>query len=106
MKRIFLVLIVFMTSFGFANAQQKLYPKIDKVSVFRQSAQVEKSIEISLEKGFNEILLCGNSYRLSVQSIQLNSSKDYIITDFSPYTQFVKTSQEKEHRIFWCNIRK
>ena len=73
MKRIFLVLIVFMTSFGFANAQQKLYPKIDKVSVFRQSAQVEKSIEISLEKGFNEILLCGNSYRLSVQSIQLNS---------------------------------
>lgn len=99
MKRLLLVLFVFMTSFSSLNAQQKLYPKIDKVSVFRQSAQVEKSIEISLEKGFNEILLCGNSHRLSVQSIQFNSSTDYIITDFSPYTQFVKTSQEKEDRL-------
>lgn len=99
MKRIFLVLIAFMTSFSSMNAQQKLYPKIDKVSVFRASAQVDKSIVIPLEKGFNEILLCGNSNRLTVQSIQFNASKDYIITDFSAYTQYVVTAKEKEDKL-------
>lgn len=99
MKRLLLILTIFLSSYLGGQAQQKLYPQIKKVNIFRQSAQIEKNIEISLEKGFNEIILCGNSYKLSPQSIQFNSSKDYIITDFSSYTQFVKTNQQQEDKL-------
>ncbi|MFV0600181.1 MAG: DUF4139 domain-containing protein [Bacteroidales bacterium] len=99
MKRILFSLFVLGFSLSGLKAQQKIYPQINKVTIFRQTAQIEKSLEVSLVKGYNEIILSGNSSMLNPQSIQFNSSKDFVITDFSPYIQFVKSNQKQEDKL-------
>ena len=99
MKRILFSLFVLGFSLSGLKAQQKIYPQINKVTIFRQTAQIEKSLEVSLVKGYNEIILSGNSSMLNPQSIQFNSSKDFVITDFSPYIQFVRSTQEMEDKL-------
>lgn len=99
MKRILFSLFVLGFSLAGLKAQQKIYPQINKVTIFRQTAQIEKSLEVSLVKGYNEIILSGNSSMLNPQSIQFNSSKDFVITDFSPYIQFVKSNQKQEDKL-------
>lgn len=99
MKRILFSLFVLGFSLSGLKAQQKIYPQINKVTIFRQTAQIEKSLEVSLVKGYNEIILSGNSLMLNPQSIQFNSSKDFVITDFSPYIQLVKSNQKQEDKL-------
>ncbi len=99
MKRILFSLFVLGFSLSGLKAQQKIYPQINKVTIFRQTAQIEKCLEVSLVKGYNEIILSGNSSMLNPQSIQFNSSKDFVITDFSPYIQFVKSNQKQEDKL-------
>ncbi|MEA4967060.1 MAG: DUF4139 domain-containing protein [Bacteroidaceae bacterium] len=99
MKRILFSLFVLGFSLAGLKAQQKIYPQINKVTIFRQTAQIEKSLEVSLVKGYNEIILSGNSSMLNPQSIQFNSSKDFVITDFSPYIQLVKSNQKQEDKL-------
>lgn len=99
MKRILISLLGFCFFIPGLKAQQKFYPQINKVTVFKQTAQIDKSLAIELKKGYNEIILLGNSSRLNTQSIQFNSSKDFVITDFSPYIQFVRSTQEMEDKL-------
>lgn len=99
MKRILFSLFVLGFFLSGLKAQQKIYPQINKVTIFRQTAQIEKSLEVSLVKGYNEIILSGNSSMLNPQSIQFNSSKDFVITDFSPYIQLVKSNQKQEDKL-------
>lgn len=99
MKRILIPLLGFCFFIPGLKAQQKFYPQINKVTVFKQTAQIDKSLAIELKKGYNEIILLGNSSRLNTQSIQFNSSKDFVITDFSPYIQFVRLTQEMEDKL-------
>lgn len=99
MKRILISLLGLCFFIPGLKAQQKFYPQINKVTVFKQSAQIDKSLAIELKKGYNEIILLGNSSRLNTQSIQFNSSKDFVITDFSPYIQFVRSTQEMENKL-------
>ena len=51
MKRILFSLFVLGFSLSGLKAQQKIYPQINKVTIFRQTAQIEKSLEVSLMKG-------------------------------------------------------
>ena len=99
MKRVLISLFITCFFIPGLKAQQKFYPQINKVTVFKQTAQIDKSLAIELKKGYNEIILLGNSSRLNTQSIQFNSSKDFVITDFSPYIQFVRSTQEMEDKL-------
>lgn len=99
MKRILISLLGLCFFIPGLKAQQKFYPQINKVTVFKQTAQIDKSLAIELKKGYNEIILLGNSSRLNTQSVQFNSSKDFVITDFSPYIQFVRSTQEMEDKL-------
>ena len=99
MKRILFSLFVLCLCISGLKAQQKFYPQINKVTIFSSTAQIEKSLEVSLVKGYNEIILSGNSSKLNTQSIQFNSSKDFVITDFSPYIQLVKSNQKQEDKL-------
>ncbi|HBN06093.1 MAG TPA: hypothetical protein DD434_09965 [Bacteroidales bacterium] len=95
---IIIIAILLISNLTFSQEETKLYPKINKVTVFSSSAQVEKSIPLTLKQGFNEIILCGNSPYLRRQSIQFNNSSDFIITEFTPYIQTVRkdiTAEEK-----------
>lgn len=83
----------------FSQSENKLYPKINKVTVFSASAQIEKGVLIDLKPGFNEVILCGNSPYLRKQSIQFNNSSDFIITEFTPYIQKVRNDISAEEKL-------
>ncbi len=101
MKRtIFLICISLFLGINL-NAQDtnKVYAKINKVTIYNSQAQIEKSIEVSLKKGFNEFVLAGNSYKLENQSIQFNNSNDFMIMEFSPYSQVVRADKVAEEKL-------
>ncbi len=96
---IIVIAILLIGNLVFSQTENKLYPKINKVTVFSASAQIEKSIPISLKQGFNEVILCGNSPYLRKQSIQFNNSSEFIITEFTPYIQKVRNDISAEEKL-------
>lgn len=96
---IIIIAILFVGNLAFSQTENKLYPKINKVTVFSVSAQIEKGILIDLKPGFNEVILCGNSPYLRKQSIQFNNSSDFIITEFTPYIQKVRNDISAEEKL-------
>lgn len=96
---IIIIAILLISNLTFSQEENKLYPKINKVTVFSSSAQVEKSIPLTLKQGFNEIILCGNSPYLRRQSIQFNNSSDFMITEFTPYIQTVRKDKSAEEKL-------
>ncbi|MCK9320414.1 MAG: DUF4139 domain-containing protein, partial [Bacteroidales bacterium] len=96
---IIIIAILLISNLTYSQEENKLYPKINKVTVFSSSAQVEKSIPLSLKPGFNEIILCGNSPYLKRQSIQFNNSSDFMITEFTPYIQTVRKDKSAEEKL-------
>ncbi|MBP1629172.1 MAG: hypothetical protein H6Q15_65 [Bacteroidetes bacterium] len=82
-----------------AQDTNKVYPKIQKVVVYREDAQIEKSITVSLKRGFNEFVLAGNSNVLNTKSIQFNNNPKYSIMEFTPYIQYVKSDQVAEEKL-------
>lgn len=96
---IIIIAILLISNLTYSQEENKLYPKINKVTVFSSSAQVEKSIPLSLKQGFNEIILCGNSPYLRRQSIQFNNSSDFMITEFTPYIQTVRKDKSAEEKL-------
>lgn len=98
-KIIIIIAILLISNLTFSQEETKLYPKINKVTVFSSSAQVEKSIPLYLKQGFNEIILCGNSPYLKKQSIQFNNSSDFMITEFTPYIQTVRKDLSAEEKL-------
>ena len=96
---IIIIAILLISNLTFSQEENKLYPKINKVTVFSSSTQVEKSIPLTLKQGFNEIILCGNSPYLRRQSIQFNNSSDFMITEFTPYIQTVRKDKSAEEKL-------
>ncbi|NCC18591.1 MAG: DUF4140 domain-containing protein, partial [Bacteroidia bacterium] len=96
---IIIIAILLISNLTYSQEENKLYPKINKVTVFSSSAQVEKSIPLTLKQGFNEIILCGNSPNLRRQSIQFNNSSDFMITEFTPYIQTVRKDKSAEEKL-------
>ncbi|MEA5100540.1 MAG: DUF4139 domain-containing protein [Bacteroidales bacterium] len=102
MKRIIVILaLVFgFTLNSFAQEELPTYNgKIDQVKVFLQQAQIEKTVSFPLKQGNNEIILSGNSQYLQTQSLQFTSINDFIITDFTPFIQYVQPTQPSEEKL-------
>lgn len=94
------VLLLLIVSLNLKSQDtNKVYPKIQKVVVYQEDAQIEKSITVSLKKGFNEFVLAGNSNVLNTKSIQFNNNSNYSIMEFTPYIQFVKADQVAEEKL-------
>jgi len=89
-----------------AQDTNRVYAKINKVTIYAYQAQIEKSIEVSLKKGFNEFVLAGNSVSLETQSIQFNNSNDFMIMEFSPYQQVVRSDKVAEEKLSEQNRNK
>lgn len=102
MKRIIVILaLVFsFTLNSFAQEELPTYNgKINQVKVFLQQAQIEKTVSFPLKAGNNEIILVGNSQYMQTQSLQFTSINDYIITDFTPFIQYVQPKQPSEEKL-------
>lgn len=102
MKRIIVILaLVFgFTLNSFAQEDIPSYSgKINQVKVFLQQAQIEKTVSFPLKQGNNEIILTGNSQYMQTQSLQFTSINDFIITDFTPFMQYVQPTQPSEEKL-------
>ncbi len=102
MKRINLILAILLAvSFNsFAQEEVPTYNGIiNQVKVFLQQAQIEKTVSFPLKQGNNEIILAGNSKYMQTQSLQFTSVNDFIITDFTPFIQYVQPKPQSEERL-------
>jgi len=109
MKRLFATLlgIICLTSLSFAQEDIPTYNgKISKVKVYLGQAKLDKITTFPLNQGNNEIILSGNSPYMQPQSLQFTSLNDFIITDFTPFIQYVQPSQQAEDRLSAENKRK
>ncbi len=99
-KNIIFVCLIYLLSITL-NAQDtnKVYAKISKVTIYKTQAQIEKSVELSLKKGFNEFILAGNTDKLETKSIQFNNSDEFMIMEFSPYSQVVRADKVAEEKL-------
>lgn len=102
MKRI-IVILALVFSFTLNSFAQEDIPsysgKINQVKVFLQQAQIEKTVSFPLKQGNNEIILSGNSQYMQTQSLQFTSINDFIITDFTPFIQYVQPTQPSEEKL-------
>lgn len=102
MKRI-IVILALVFSFTLNSFAQEDIPsysgKINQVKVFLQQAQIEKTVSFPLKQGNNEIILTGNSQYMQTQSLQFTSINDFIITDFTPFIQYVQPTQPSEEKL-------
>lgn len=102
MKKLFLTLlgIIAFTTILFAQEDIKTYNgKISKVKVYMVQANVEKTTIFPLKKGNNEVILSGNSVYMQTESLQFTSDNDFIITDFTPYSQYVNPKPPTEEKL-------
>ncbi|HBN06512.1 MAG TPA: hypothetical protein DD434_12100 [Bacteroidales bacterium] len=102
MKRIIvsLALVFSLTLNAFAQEETPTYSgKINQVKVFLAQAQIEKTVSFPLKQGNNEIILSGNSQYMQTQSLQFTSINDFIITDFTPFMQYVQPKQPSEDKL-------
>lgn len=100
MKRIIISLAILFAVSSISFAQDEEIPTyngdITKVKAYLQKAKLEKTVSFPLKKGSNEIILSGNSQYMQTQSLQFTSINDFIITDFTPYIQYVQPKPPKE----------
>lgn len=96
---LFLAIAFAFSSFGFSQNELKYDAKIQKVTVFQTQAQVEKYITIPLKQGNNEVILIGNSAYMNTQSLQFQTSGDFVIMDFAPYIQYVQPVYTTEDKL-------
>lgn len=73
-----------------ATAQTEVKGKIEKVTVFPNSALVEKSITASLQKGENKFVITGNALNVGTADIHFSTSPDWFIS--SMYSNKVNLS--------------
>ncbi len=103
-----IVLLQFTVS---ANGQEEVVTKINKVTLYRYQAMVEKTATVNLQKGNNTILLRGNSNTLIRNSVNFEDNPSYLITDFTvqynnvPYPKSWENILSKENIKVMSTIR-
>lgn len=86
MKKIVLVGIL-MLSFVSLMGQTEIKSKLDKVTVYRNKALVEKSVKINLQKGENKFIITNNATNISENNVHFYSSEDWFITSMNTKKQ-------------------
>lgn len=102
MKKFFLTLlsVIGLTTILFSQEETKTYNgTISKVKVYMEQAKLEKTTIFPLKQGNNEVILSGNSVYMQPQSLQFTSNSDFIITDFTPYSQYVNPKPPTEEKL-------
>lgn len=79
MKKIVLMATVIF-SFITLNAQNEVKSKLEKVTVYPNSALVEKSAKVSLIKGENKFIITDNATTFSKDNLHFYQQEDFFIT--------------------------
>lgn len=90
MRTIIAALVIFL-SFQSAQAndrKQRINTGIDKVTVFRQGAQVFRKASINLQTGISEVVFTGLSANIIEQSVRVSGKGEFIILEVRKTTEY------------------
>jgi hypothetical protein len=76
--------------------QQKVDSKIEKVTVFLNGAQVQRTAKMTLPSGKSEILLRGLTPNLEQQSVVVKGEGDFTIVSVKPQLNFLEEVKRKD----------
>lgn len=76
-----------------ALAQTEVKGRIEKVTVYPNSALVEKSITTSLQKGENKFVITGNALTVGTNDIHFSASPDWFITSMYSAQENLSTKE-------------
>lgn len=79
--RIIITLICLLPTLGWSNPEKKVKNDIDKVVVYQQGAQIERSGYYSINAGVTELVLDGISGQIDPATIQINATGNCVILD-------------------------
>jgi uncharacterized protein (TIGR02231 family) len=83
MKKIILVIALFISTMSFSQSDKPVDSKISKVTVFLNRAQVTREVKTRLEPGKTNLILSGLTAQLDQQSIQVSGKGNFIILGIS-----------------------
>jgi hypothetical protein len=84
------------TAYGQDFPQQKIDSKIEKVTVFLNGAQVQRTATASLPNGKSEVLLRGLTPNLEQQSVIVKGEGDFTILSVKPQMNFLEEVKRKD----------
>ena len=79
MKKIFLVIALFICNEGFSQNEKQVESKISNVTIFLNKAQVNRLVKAKIEPGKTNLILGGVTSNLDQQSIQVSGKGNFII---------------------------
>jgi uncharacterized protein (TIGR02231 family) len=89
-----------------ADEPKKVNSKIDKVTVFLQGAQVERSASVSLPAGTTDIIFEGVSPNLNTGSLQAGGKGSFVILSVRYNTEYTAPGVKKENAVPESLLRK
>jgi hypothetical protein len=99
MKRKLLFLLLTITALKASSQdfpQQKVDSKIEKVTVFLNGAQVQRTASVTLQTGKSEIILRGLTPNLEQQSVVVKGEGDFTIVSVKPQMNFGEEVKRKD----------
>lgn len=79
--RTVITLICLLPILGWSNPEKKIKNDIDKVVVYQQGAQIERSGYYTISKGVTELIFEGISGQIDPATIQINATGNCVILD-------------------------
>jgi uncharacterized protein (TIGR02231 family) len=102
MKNLTLIGLIVVSTYAFGNAEKVVKSKISNVTVFLSGAQVERTSNVSLKKGLNEVVFENVSPHLDANSLQATGKGDFIILSVTKDVKYpenvVKTESESANQ--------
>jgi Domain of unknown function (DUF4139)/N-terminal domain of unknown function (DUF4140) len=97
-KSLFFSLIILCATQAIAQdfPQQKIESKIEKVTVFLNGAQVQRSAKMNLPNGKSELILRGLTPNLEQQSVIVKGEGNFTIVSVKPQLNFLEEIKKKD----------
>ena len=84
-------IFAFMLFQTHANNQQEIITSVNKVTVFLQGAQVNRTSNLSLQNGKNQLIFTGLENGINSNSIQVNGEGNFTITEILHTSKYIQT---------------
>ena len=98
-KYLILTLILCQFFFAFSQKEQNVKSKLENVSIYLNSAQVERSASMNLPIGNSEIVITDLSQYLNANSVRISGKGAFIIQSYQTKTVYPKPVETDENVI-------
>ncbi|MEO7925017.1 MAG: mucoidy inhibitor MuiA family protein [Chitinophagaceae bacterium] len=96
MRKLFIIIGAFLCLCASAQTKKSIESKIEKVTVFLEGAQTQRSVKVSLAAGKQELIFTGISPSIDKQSIQVKADDNVTVLSVIHQQNFLKEQQKQE----------